>query len=288
MAARAARVVAPHKPELAKSYRESALRAMAWAERELPSRADRKDPHAVRDARNLAAAEIFRLTGEARWHDLFLQTTAFNRPDAELNVWQDHDQSDAAWVYLRTDRPGMRADIRANCRAALLREADQRVAQGKRTAFHWTGNPYRPFSWGLFSAPDGVTLARAHALTADPRYLQALVLACQPGAGANPSNLCYTTGVGVRSPEHPLHIDSRITHQPPPPGLTVGGPRDVVRDKDGWEHKLLAPVTVPPSARWPNAEAYFDVFWYPSMCEFTIHSPMAQNAYTWGYLAARR
>jgi endoglucanase len=288
VAARAARVVAPHKPELAKAYRESALRAMAWAERELPSRADKKDPHAVRDARNLAAAELFRLTGEARWHDLFLQTTAFNRPDAELNVWQDHDQSDAAWVYLRTDRPGMRADIRANCRAALLREADQRVAQGKRTAFHWTGNPYRPFSWGLFSAPDGVTLARAHALTADPRYLVALVLACQPGAGANPSNLCYTTGAGVRSPEHPLHIDSRITHQPPPPGLTVGGPRDVVRDKDGWEHKLLAPVTVPPPARWPNAEAYFDVFWYPSMCEFTIHSPMAQNAYTWGYLAARR
>ena len=32
-------------------------------------------------------------------------------------------------------------------------------------------------------------------------------------------------------------------------------------------------------------EAYWDVFWYPIMCEFTVQKPMAQNAYIWGYLA---
>jgi hypothetical protein len=35
-------------------------------------------------------------------------------------------------------------------------------------------------------------------------------------------------------------------------------------------------------------EAYWDVFWYPMMCEFTVHHPMATNAYTWGYLAGLR
>jgi len=125
-------------------------------------------------------------------------------------------------------------------------------------------------------------------LTRDPKYLKALVLACQPGLGANPSNLCYTTGLGARSIEHPLHLDSRITHQPPPPGLTIGGPRDMQLDRNGWEFKVIGPACYPAPLEWPSAEAYFDVFWYPSMCEFTIHSPMAQNAYVWGYLAARK
>jgi len=34
-----------------------------------------------------------------------------------------------------------------------------------------------------------------------------------------------------------------------------------------------------------NMEAYWDVFWYPIMCEFTVQKPMAQNAFLWGYLA---
>ena len=288
VAARAARVLEPLRPALAAVYRRSALRAMEWAERELPRRAGRNDPHAVRDARNLAAAELFRLTGEPRWIELFAATTSLAKPGADLFVWQDHDQGEAAWVIVRTRRPGVDGALREHCRRAILKEADERVAQGRRTGFRWTCYPWRPFGWGMPSAPDGLSLARAHRLTGDRRYLEALVLACQAGLGANPSNLCYTTGLGHRSPEHPLHIDSRITHQPPPPGLTVGGPRDVQRDKDGWEHKLLAPACYPPPSQWPNIEAYFDVFWYPTMCEFTVHSPMAPNAYVWGYLAARR
>jgi len=100
--------------------------------------------------------------------------------------------------------------------------------------------------------------------------------------------VCYTTGLGHESPQHPLHIDSRLTHQAPPPGLTVGGPIDVARDKNNWAQKIVAKYCFPEVQRWPTLEAYWDVFWYPPMCEFTIHSPMAQNAYAWGYLAGRK
>ncbi len=44
----------------------------------------------------------------------------------------------------------------------------------------------------------------------------------------------------------------------------------------------------PDVQQWPALEAFWDVFWYPSMCEFTVHQPMAANAYVWGYLAARK
>jgi len=269
-------------------YRESALRAMAWAEKELKAAGDKQSPPEVRDARNLAAIELFRLTGDPAWHDIFLATTAFKDPKAELFVWQKHEQRDAAWVYARTDRPGVDAQVKANCRAAILREADERLASQAKSGFRWMKHFWRPFGWGAPATPEAESVVRAHILTGEAKYLRALVLAAQFGGGANPLNLCYTTGLGPRWPQHPLHIDSRVTHQPPPPGLTVFGPQEVERAKGDWGQKNVARFCHPPVAQWPTAEAYWDVFWYPSVCEFTVQQPMAANAYLWGYLAARK
>jgi len=286
VAARAAGVLAKGRPKLATVYRDSALRAMRWAESQ-HRKSEKKHPHAVNDARNLAAIECFRLTGDPHWHALFLATTVFKNPKVTLYKWQHHDQRDAAWVYARTQQPAMDDAVRRNCLNAIRREADERVAQSGKTGFRWTKNPWRPIGWGLPAAPDAVTLCRAHALTGEAKYLRTAVLACQFGAGANPSNLCYTTGLGHTWPQHPLHIDSRVTHQPPPPGLTVFGPVDVLRNKNQWGQKLVNRFAHPKVEQWPSLEAFFDVFWYPPMCEFTIHQPMAANAYVWGYLAAR-
>ena len=295
VAARAAYFLQDRKPDLADAYHESALRAMEWAEKEHGRMESSgafvkwQEParNSLRDDRNLAAAETFRLTGDRRWNDLFLATTAFREPGADLFVWQDHDQREAPWVYVRTDRPGKDAGIEANCRAAILKEADGRLASTERSSFRYAKYEWQPGMWGAFAAPDAVSLVRAHLLTDDAKYLRAAVLACQMGAGANPVNVCYTTGLGHQSPRNPLHIDSRITHQPPPPGLTVGGPIDVERNKDYWAQKIVGGYCHPDVLEWPTLEAFWDVFWYPPMCEFTVQSPMSQNAYVWGYLAAR-
>ena len=128
-----------------------------------------------------------------------------------------------------------------------------------------------------------------HALSGAPKYLRAAVLACQTGAGANPVNMCYTTGLGQRSPRHPLQIDHRITRQPPPPGITVGGPMDntLAGLTDPFIGPFAGTVFHPPYQQWPTLEAFWDVFWDPMVCEFTVHKPMAGTAYVWGYLAAR-
>jgi endoglucanase len=286
-AARAARWLETYKPELAREYQESALRAMRWAETqsykisELPY-------HEVKDARNLAAAELWRLTGEAKWHDLYVKTTAFSDPNAETFVWQKHQQREAAWVYARTDNPLINAEIQKNCINALLREADQRADQCHKTGFRWAKYPWAPTGFGLLSSPDAVSLVRAHVITGDEKYLKAIVLACQTGAGANPVNICYTTGLGHKSPQHPLHIDSRISLQPPPPGLTVLGPIDLKTHNQAWAQNLVDQFCYPKGRDWPTLEAYWDVFWYPIICEFTVHQPMAANAYVWGYMAARQ
>jgi endoglucanase len=188
---------------------------------------------------------------------------------------------------VRTDRPGKDPRIEANCRAAIIKEADDRVANGARTAFHWTKNAFVPVGWGTLGKPDGVSMVRAHILTGDPKYLRALVLACQEPAGANPVNMCYTTGLGHYWPEYPLHCDSYVTGQPAPAGITVMGPFDVQRHANDWRQQIVAGYCYPAVGQWPTMEAYWDVHFYAPICEYTVHGQMAPNAYVWGYLAAR-
>jgi len=285
----------------AQVYERSAVRAMNWAEKDYAQRGDRArtyqvngvtiermdESHQVRDMRNYAAAELFRLTSNERWRRIFRETTKLDQAGAQLYVWQSHEQREAAWVYVRTEHENVDRQLRQYCRQALLREAQDRLRTQARTGFRWTKNDWAPPTATL-SVSDAVSLVRAHILTQDEEYLKAVILACQTGLGANPLNLCYTTGLGHRSPGLPLHLDSRHTGQAPPEGLTVFGPVDPTNDQDTFLKTVIAPFCYPPPRQWPIMEAYWDVFWYPMMCEFTIHHPMSYNAYTWGYLAGLR
>ena len=287
VAARAALVLREFRSDLSQVYRDSALRAMEFAEQHWAELGEPKPAEGgVIDQRNMAAAELFRLTGEERWHQMFVATTVFRDRKSLLFEWPKHNQRDNAWVYARTSHSNVDADLQANCRQAILAEAEARAAGCQRTGFRWTKYEWQPPAYAAFTRPDGVSLARAHALTGDAKYLRALVLACQHGVGANPVNLCYTTGLGHSSPLHPLHIDSAVTHQLPPPGLTVFGPIGYDQGKDQWGQKLANPHLFPEFEKWPTLEAYWDIFWYPPMSEFTVQSPMAETAYVWGYLAA--
>jgi endoglucanase len=282
--------------ELARTYQTSAIKAMEWAEADYAKRnqrspsytvngvtIERMDNHIdVRDKRNLAAAELYRLTGDQKWHDVFVETTMLNKPGVDLYVWRSHEQSDAAWAYVNTHRQGVNKQLQQYCREAIIKESQDRLRTQSRTAFHWTKNDWAPPTTTL-SFSDAISLVRAHRITGDEKYLRAVVLSCQAGLGANPLNLCYTTHLGHRWPHNPLHLDSRHTGQLPPEGITVFGPIGPTAN-DTFMKPLIRPNCFPPPETWPIMESYWDVFWYPIMCEFTIQRPMAQVAYIWGYL----
>lgn len=289
-AARAAHVLSKRSPSLAAGYAESARSAMNWAERELKNGTRAVYPYQVKDARNLAAAELFRLTGAKEWHDLFLLTTAFKSGDAPLATHMSYDQGEAAWVYYNTDQTHADAAIKRNCKNAILAEARNRIFAQAKAGFKWSKSTWRPPFAGAFSAPDCVPLIWAHIITGDKEYLQAVVLGSQTGLGANPLNMTYTSGVGYKYPQHVMHLDSRVTRQPPPPGLTVEGPLDTAV-LGGWQtpiHMYAGKFCYPHPKDWPVIETYWDVFWYPMMCEFTVWQTIAPTAFVWGYLAARK
>ncbi|NJL87736.1 MAG: hypothetical protein HC886_19920 [Leptolyngbyaceae cyanobacterium SM1_1_3] len=288
VAAQAATVVARYDQERADSYRDSALRAMAWAETQYGA-AEAVDWR-IRSERNLAAVELYQATGDRRWHQLFLETTVFSDPKAPLWKGNSHDQQDAAFVYARFSDLPVDTEVQQNARDALLAWADSQVEIVNGTGFNWSKfDAYENVGWGgSFGAPESIQILRAHALTGDRKYLAAGVLANQFSLGANPDNLVYTTGLGQRSPQNPLVIDARVTGQAPPPGITVYGPLDLWRFNDYWIAKQLLFDKMSPSPwKWPTTEAYTDIFLYPAVTEFTIHQTMGPATYARGYLAAR-
>lgn len=106
VAARAAFTLQSYDETLTNTYRESALKAMAYAESNYQSGSyDEGQLHHVKDQRNLSALELYRLTGEPQWHDLFLATTIFQNPAAEASIFGLHEQRDAAFLYARLTQP---------------------------------------------------------------------------------------------------------------------------------------------------------------------------------------
>jgi len=286
-AANAAYILKKYNLKMSDIYTESAVKAMEWAENEA-NKTKTKYPYQVNDARNLAAAELFRLTGLKKWHDIFIDTTALKGKEASIYKHDSHDQGDAAWVYYNTDKKGIDKSVRLKCKNAIIDEAEKLMDAQRKTAFKWAQNPWRPAIAGTFTTPDCKNIIRAHAITGNKDYLKSIVLATQAGAGANPLNMCYTTGIGHKTPQNVMHIDSRVTNQPPPPGITVLGPLDTnaFGQSETYVHKTANQYCYPDLKAWPIIENYLDIYWYAAMCEYTIQNTIP-NAYTWGYLAAR-
>ena len=284
-AGRAAYALRRSDAALAAVYEESAVRAFDWAEKEYAEKSAAEGDRWTRMAharvtaqRELAAVDIFRLTGREDCDRIYRSLRA------PLSY-------EAAFVYATLPcGMGDPETIKA-CRDSIIAAAERAVAFGVKTPFRLTtGDPQatRTGPYGSFyTIPHNVELIRAHYLTGDSRYLAAAIDAAQFAAGANPSNLCYTTGIGPRCPENILHHDSRITGQPAPDGITVFGPHGWSWPNGEMIHTLREGNLYPGAFIWPGAESYLDIYRYPCQTEYTVQESIGPNAYQWGYFASR-
>jgi endoglucanase len=289
-AAQLATVIEGISPEIATTYRESAMRAFDYAEREIANRPDDAADYRVQDKRNLAALELYRLTRNPAYNQIFLDTTGFKSSGSKVKENNVIDQRDAAFLYSRMSRDLIDPTIQRNARSAFLEKANETMGQGSINAFRWlkNDNQYYPLvSGNSLGAVRGQTVLRAYVMTQDPAYLQSALLGTQFSLGANPDNMSYTTGIGTRSIQNPFVIDQRLTGQKAPPGITVYGPLDVQFDQDYWAfNEYRKALGIEPTAT-PLLESYYDVYLPTASTEFTIHESIAPTLYTWGFLAAR-
>lgn len=306
VAARMSRVLEPYDADLAQEYRDSAIRAMNWAEAEF-SRDAKYDVSKIHDERNLAALELYLTTEDTGWHELFLDTTAFTQA-SDASKHKSHNQQQAAYLYARAPQQLTDSSVRQHAEDAILRAADNSLAvqnggsvnvngfnikgTSSGTAFKWTksSNPWEPLSPGKLSTPQVDSLLQAYALSGDKKYIDGAVLGSQFSAGANPLNTVFTTGlvdagIAQRGPNNPFAIDARLTGQDAPAGITVYGPLDPQFGFAHFQREFYKEDTYPFEQR-PIYENYFDNYWNFEQSEFTIHQTIAPTAYTWGFLAA--
>ena len=298
-AARAARLLADLAPDRAAEYGETAKKAWAWAEVEFPKAVaaatkTARLPEAVA-SRNLAAVELYKLTGDDAYHAAFVEDTALADEAAAL---EGRDQRDAIFAYATL------ADGRGD---AALRDLARRVvtADGEATVDFAANNAFslaasgrgRPPWMGFYSGPvEAESLVRAHHLTGDARYVPPMFASTQFALGANPDNLSYTTGLGANQPTWVLHEDTFKTGRAAPDGITVCGPFDFhsewTQDRsNGWWFGALKwfadmEKITPGFFDWPVLESYVDMWNWPAMNEYTPQLTMGPTAYVWGYLAA--
>jgi len=100
-----------------------------------------------------------------------------------------------------------------------MNEANRLVDLSANNAFGiTTGIPGKSIGGytSTYSTPASPTLVRAHYLSGNPKYLKTILRSALYSAGANPMNLCLTTGLGETVFQHALHEDSRHTGQPAP------------------------------------------------------------------------
>ena len=292
VAARAAFVLKMlNRDEKARLWEESAVKAINWAETEYNKWIKSPEYGKVRDRtkstviieRNLAAAELYRLTKDKRWNQVFMSTQ-----------YLETNRTEAAFIYARLDKS--LADKKAQQVAikTLMAEADSLVTLSANNAFGITnGSPGRPISGysSTYSTPASATLVRAHYFSGNTQYLKTILRSGLYTAGANPMNLCLTSGLGENCVKNPLHEDSKHTGQPAPIGITVFGPCELPFSdaKPGSDlERRLNTACSPAISGWPTAESFFDVFWFVQENEYVINSPLGPTAYIWGYLASRK
>ncbi|MBN2763317.1 MAG: glycoside hydrolase family 9 protein, partial [Bacteroidales bacterium] len=275
----------------ARLWEESAVKAMEWAENEYERWITSPDYSKVRDRakstvlveRNLAAVELYRLTSDKRWHQVYISTQK-----------TESNRTEALFIYARLDKSMVNRKAWQNAAENLMSEADRLVKLSESNAFGITnvstGRPIGGYS-GAYSTPAPATLVRAHYLSGDVKYLKTILRSGLYTAGANPMNMCLTTGLGVNCVKNALHEDSKHTGQPAPLGITVFGPCEIKFGGAGpgsdLEQRLNAACT-PPVSAWPTAESFFDVFWFVQQNEYVINNPLGPSAFIWGYLASRK
>ncbi len=289
VAAQMAGVLEGYDPERAAVYATSALAAAAWAADQPP---DGDHADTISSERAVAAAALYKLTGDEAWHDAFKESTGFTDGVNAFLACHIHTACDAGWIYLSIPADRTDPELRATIEQSFLASADEVLAAAETTSYGWAlEDPFVPLVWGLGpgGSPSAIGLLRAYGLSGDDRYLAAAQRSAAVSLGANPTNTVYVTGVGSQPVQYPVIVDALHGGLPVWSGTPVYGPHRLNSlSDDSWiDEFVLEPAGVQPlGAEVPYLWQWFDVSHVAVFNEFTVYQSHAEALYAYGTLAA--
>jgi endoglucanase len=265
VAAIAARLYKPYDAKFAARALDAARRAWKWTE-QYPNVTFRNPPGVTtgeygdascKDERLWAAAELWRTTGEAAYHQFFLSNYAEYLPSLDSPPAENWNMM--APMALRSYALSQRKDADAKARAAIR---DRMLDAARAVARRTSANPYhmsmqaRDYVWGSngVAAQYGMDLLIANVIAPNPDFANAARDNLHYLLGRNAFSLSWVTRLGEHSVEHPHHRPSGSGKQPGAwPGLLSGGPNA------GRQDAVLAalPKDLPPAKDYADETASY-------------------------------
>lgn len=277
------------RPDDAKPYADSAVRAWNWAGDSKNLRPG--DVEKSRDDRLHAAAALYRLTRDPKYQDSFKHDLVIHSPYDMLYNWPDKDQTLGVWTYIFAgdDLPGLDKDLRDMLRKAAINYATEKciktsAKRGNRRGYEW----YYPFQWGLgVQTTENFILMVAHKLTGEKQFLDVMVANCDLTLGNNPLNMVWITGLGLRSPKQIMQINYWYNPKGPNPGVTIMGPSaydpKLPAAQGEWQVNYAWQFVYPAASQWPPLELWFEDRLCAQTNEFVVANE-ALGACAFGYL----
>jgi len=237
VAAIAARVYRPFDPDYADRCLAAARRGWRWLE-STPDSHFQANPKGIEtgayedtdanDERLWAAAELFRTTGDAAYHEYFLRN--YRRARTMFNSGFPHEWKNvhalALYGYAIESQKQVDPKVQQEIRQQALKAADEivkRVLQNGYRVPLTTEN----YIWGsnALVANYGMMLRLANRISPKPEYVDAAQDSLHYLLGRNAFNTSFVTQVGSRWPMNPHHRPSEADDVLEPwPGMLIGGP----------------------------------------------------------------
>jgi len=283
-------ILSEYDQTLSKAYRSSAQRAIAWADKHSEDSRFREDiprPGSMMSA----GINLYLLTGDNRWHDLFIEGWRRMMTLAEGTLSHYHPYPGISYALLPEEKAN--PEILIEIREFLMEMADNLIKGTEGNSAYLLRPVKGRVNFTLVEQLGSDYLIGAHLVSGEDRYLEALLKCSQFSMGANPLNLCYTTGMGQRFIE-PFYLDYEYTDLPVPAGIPAYGPVSIgspLPDHEVWgwfrQRAERYGVHLNPSDihDWPMAELYFRYVGFAAMNEFTVFEGMREQIMRWAYLA---
>ncbi len=298
--------------QLAKLYRESAIRAWKAAEKSyskpkksvleafkilnLPEEKFDKlfAPVLVRakDSRLWAAGTLFRLTGDKEYNQAVVKRFEEGWVDFAFS------RADGVWEYSNARHPGANFKLQYDIRRRLVSVARTYIVnpQFSKVSYRSMKHSGAPMLWGEGMAPnhnEAALLIRAHSITGAKEFLATMLNGSAHILGANQIGMSFTTGLGYRWPLAPLHKDSIMAGVEAPKGITIYGWSLPAVTNYWWvwgpdwaalSDKIPSRRVEPVRTSMPIYEYLIE---YPGIimsAEYTVQQTIATTAAVWIYL----
>lgn len=209
-----------------------------------------------RDERYWAAAQLFKATGEGKYHDAFK-----NYVNQKVEIGFDWggvgNYGNTAYLKAASTDTATYNKVKAN----IISQANDIVTAAKNDSYGVSNGVNYYWGSNMSTLNNALTLITAYEVEQDADYLKWAKEHLNYCLGKNSLGLCYVTGYGSFSPENPHHRPS-IAQKEAVPGMLVGGPNGNLEDSYA---KAYLQGLAPAKCYLDHVESYStnetDIYW---------------------------